>query len=138
MAWIGKPCVGCDGRKGAKYADRKFCGRCVAKVRRARGDLAHDRIVSKRYGMRLGDYAKLYAAQGGVCVICLRATGKARRLSVDHDHKTAEVRGLLCRTCNDMLGHARDEVEFFLRAVAYLQAPPARRVLRVAQSVGSP
>jgi hypothetical protein len=138
MAWIGKACVGCDGRKGIKYADRKFCGRCTAKVRRTRGDATHDRTVSQRYGMQLGDYAKLYAVQGGVCALCLRATGRSRRLSVDHDHKTGEVRGLLCRTCNDLLGHARDEATFFHRAIAYLVTPPARVVLSASQGVVEP
>lgn len=83
---------------------------------------AHAARVQTVYG--LDDYDALKEFQGGVCAICRRATGATRRLSVDHNHKTGTVRGLLCRPCNDMLGHARDELDFFMRAHRYLFAPP--------------
>lgn len=76
------------------------------------------------YGLSEGDYEALYAAQDGRCAICRRATGRVKRLAVDHDHKTGKVRGLLCGTCNKMLGHARDEPEFFTRGREYLLNPP--------------
>lgn len=82
---------------------------------------SHDKRVQQVYGLEPGEYAKLYAFQGGKCWLCRRATGKTRRLSVDHDHSDGAVRGLLCRPCNDMLGHARDESEVFRRAVWYLE-----------------
>lgn len=81
------------------------------------------------YGIQPDDYDKIYAAQDGKCAICRRATGLTRRLSVDHDHATGKVRGLLCRVCNDMLGHARDDIEFFARALQYLNDPPANSIL---------
>jgi hypothetical protein len=72
----------------------------------------------------------LYEAQGGRCYICQRATGARRRLAVDHNHATGEVRGLLCKPCNrDVLGHLRDNTEALQRAIDYLTNPPARRVL---------
>jgi hypothetical protein len=83
---------------------------------------AHERKVTATYDLGPGGYAVLYATQGGVCAICRRATGRARRLAVDHDHRTGVVRGLLCSPCNTMLGHGRDQVAFFLRAVDYLQS----------------
>lgn len=97
--------------------------------RKRRRAAAHEKRVQNVYGLKPGEYAKLYDAQLGTCAICLRATGATRRLSVDHDHATGEVRGLLCRPCNDMLGHARDSDMFFYRAANYLQRPPAKGVL---------
>jgi hypothetical protein len=85
----------------------------------------HETRVQKTYGLGEGGYEALYLFQGGKCAICLRATGATRRLSVDHDHATGKVRGLLCRPCNSMLGHGRDDPEFFIRAAAYLRHPPA-------------
>lgn len=85
---------------------------------------SHDKRVQQVYGLEPGEYASLYKFQGGRCWICQRATGKTRRLSVDHDHDTGNVRGLLCRPCNDMLGHARDVIGFFYRAATYLANPP--------------
>lgn len=106
-------------------------GRCATHWRyekKRRKTAAHERRVQQVYGLPPGTYEALYEAQGGRCYICQWATGKTRRLSVDHDHKTGYVRGLACRPCNSMLGHARDDIDFFLRAVEYLREPPARRL----------
>lgn len=89
---------------------------------------AHERRVQKVYGLRSGQYGELYLAQGGLCAICRRATGQSRNLSVDHDHRTGLVRGLLCRPCNDLLGHLRDDSALARGIVVYLNEPPARRL----------
>ena len=48
-----------------------------------------------------GQYAELLARQGGVCAICGNPPKQGgRRLNVDHDHRTGQVRGLLCFVCN--------------------------------------
>lgn len=90
----------------------------------------HDRWIRATYGITRDEYLAIYDAQGGKCAICQRATGASKNLSVDHDHETGEVRGLLCTPCNrDVLGHLRDSVLALLRAVRYLLHPPARKVL---------
>jgi hypothetical protein len=89
---------------------------------------AHDRHVAKTYGLAPGAYELLHAYQGGRCAICQKATGKARRLAVDHDHQTGEVRGLLCKPCNYVL-LGRYGADALARAIAYLADPPARRAL---------
>jgi hypothetical protein len=77
------------------------------------------------YGLKPGQYEQLYGAQNGVCAICRRATGKTRALSVDHDHATGFVRGLLCSPCNKILGHLRDDPNIALGIYFYLENPPA-------------
>lgn len=89
----------------------------------------HEKRVQETYGLEKGQYAELYLFQGSLCALCRRATGKSRRLSVDHDHATGNVRGLLCRPCNTLLGHARDREDFFERCVDYLQVPPFARLV---------
>lgn len=129
-AWTGKKCARCGGNKGKKYVNTKYCGTCVFKVNKERSKNAHDKAVERRYGISGKDYWDLYAYQGGACYICGWATGKSRRLTVDHDHKTGLVRGLLCRPCNTYLGVIRDSIEAAERLVAFLKDPPFQRMIR--------
>lgn len=64
------------------------------------------------------EYAELLLKQGGACAVCLRA--KDYDLYVDHCHSSGVVRGLLCATCNSMLGNLEDSKDALLRAVRYL------------------
>lgn len=50
-------------------------------------------------GVTLELYDELLARQGGTCALCSNRP-KHRRFSVDHDHKTGHIRGLLCHRCN--------------------------------------
>jgi hypothetical protein len=78
--------------------------------------------------------------------MCRFATGKTRRLSVDHDHKCCDgptscgrcVRGLLCTGCNRhvLAWAARDSVEFFQRGIEYLTNPPFRAILNAGAENG--
>lgn len=83
------------------------------------------------YGITAEQYWLIYEFQGGCCYICQRAKGTGhKRLSVDHCHETGLVRGLCCSPCNkNVLGHARDEVAFFERAIKYLTEPPATKAI---------
>ena len=110
----------------------KSGGRCHThwkQALKARAKRAHEARVEKVYGLGRGQYEKLYEAQGGRCYICQVATGKTKRLAVDHDHKTGYVRGLLCSPCNRLLGHIRDSTLTAKRIVYYLNYPPAHTVL---------
>jgi hypothetical protein len=71
-------------------------------------------------------YKELFEKQNGLCAICGKEEthtfkGKIKQLSIDHDHKTGEVRGLLCNKCNTGLGGFMDNVEFLLKAIQYLK-----------------
>lgn len=121
---VGK-CIDCGpgGKRPAPHPGKR-CATHWRVEKKRRQAAAHESRVQKTYGLAPGDYDRLYESQGGMCAICRRATGKTRRLSVDHDHKTGDVRGLVCRPCNDMLGHGRDDPQMFLRAAGYLTVTP--------------
>jgi hypothetical protein len=127
-------CKDCPDQKPYRAVVPNSGSRCATHWReekKRRKAAAHASAVAKTYDFPEGiDYESLYRFQGGYCPICRRATGKTKRLAVDHDHRTNEVRGLLCSTCNQILGHARDDINFFVRAMTYLDNPPARRLLR--------
>ena len=83
------------------------------------------RDLAKKYGITLNEYDKLLTIQNERCAICGASKNSfAESLSVDHDHTTGEVRGLLCRNCNLLLGCARDDVATLVNAIKYLKRGP--------------
>jgi hypothetical protein len=92
--------------------------------------------IYDKYELTPAEYRALYRAQGGRCFVCRRAQGKSKRLGVDHNHLTGEVRALLCtgslnaNTCNRLIAiYTRDAL---IRGAAVLSdPPPARTVLGV-------
>lgn len=84
----------------------------------------------KGYGLTPADEKQLLVLQDGVCAICKSAEGRTDRkwLSVDHDHSTGVVRGLLCSDCNTGIGALGDTAEDVRRALAYLENPPASQL----------
>ncbi len=79
------------------------------------------------YGITLEQYTEMLLMQKGVCAICgLPETasdgkGELKRLSIDHDHATNVIRGLLCMKCNMMLGSAVDNPETLISGAKYLE-----------------
>lgn len=60
----------------------------------------HNRLL-RVYGITLDQYNQLLKSQGGGCGICGKSPeDEGKALAVDHDHKTGEVRGILCSYCN--------------------------------------
>lgn len=106
--------------------------RCVTH-HRARRQVTRDASWARRilltYAITAAEYWKIFLHQGEQCAICHRAKGRAKKLSVDHDHATGYVRGLLCTRCNNLLGHLRDDLESAKRVVRYLEDPPAFAVV---------
>lgn len=141
MATTPKICKDCAPSAGSLPRPAPNPGpRCAThwrQFKREQKAKRHEAYVSKTYSLEQREYEKLYEGQDGTCAICKRATGATRKLSVDHDHKCCSgsiscgfcVRGLLCRPCNDLLGHARDDWNFFARAIRYILCPPAVGIL---------
>lgn len=64
---------------------------------------AKDLHLRRTYGISLDHYNLMLFSQNGLCKICKGRTELS--LFVDHCHKTNKVRGLLCITCNTVIGH---------------------------------
>ena len=72
----------------------------------------------------MADYNDLLEQQGGTCAICDGANADSamnRRMTVDHDHESTKVRGLLCFTCNTSIGKLGDTYEALQKAADYLK-----------------
>jgi hypothetical protein len=75
----------------------------------------------REFGLTHEEFLALHRTQGGVCAICGNGNDGPRQLSIDHDHVTGAVRGLLCDRCNPMLGYARDNTAVLEAAIEYLK-----------------
>lgn len=79
-----------------------------------------------RYGVTPEQFDQMLADQNGVCAICGEPETRMRLdvllpLSVDHDHVTGRVRGLLCHPCNQAIGFFKDDPERLVKAIEYLR-----------------
>lgn len=76
------------------------------------------------YGVTPGAYQKLFSGQSGKCAVCL----VEKKLVIDHNHKTGEVRGLLCHRCNLLLGVWEGALTLKQALDGYLLNPPAPKI----------
>lgn len=74
-----------------------------------------------RYGISTEQYAEMLVRQDGLCKICGQPRTEKFALSVDHDHASGKIRGLLCGNCNFILGHAKDNPSLLRKAAEYLE-----------------
>lgn len=75
----------------------------------------------KLYGLTLDKFMQMQIEQNFCCAICMtHQDNLKRRLFVDHCHATGKVRGLLCQSCNTMIGNAKDSVLVLQAGIKYL------------------
>ena len=111
---LGNPCRTCGSTDRDKF---RKCKRCASKRVR-------ECARRREYGMSKGQYQSMLSCQSGLCAICIKPEtitqhGKAISLSVDHNHETGSVRGLLCGNCNRGIGCLRN-ADNMRRAIEYL------------------
>lgn len=78
------------------------------------------------YGSDLETKQTLIKQQLGRCPGCLREVSE--RDSLDHDHQTGRVRGVLCDQCNMAIGLLSDDVDRLERLRSYIQGKTSVRV----------
>lgn len=84
-------------------------------------------LLKKKYGLSLEQYNQMLTAQGNRCAVCRQpetvksSYGKPQRLSVDHDHATGKVRGLLCLRCNKLAGIVENNYNVIPLAKEYIR-----------------
>lgn len=107
----------------------RYCPKPMARrnngLRRVCTECNQKRKFWYTYGVTIDFYNQLLDSQEGLCAIChrperaLRANGEVRKLSIDHDHNSGVIRGLLCYHCNQGLGHFEDNAQFLRAAAIY-------------------
>lgn len=81
--------------------------------------------LMRDFGITLEQFNQAFEKQGGICAVCGRPetatiNGKIFWLSVDHDHNTGKVRGLLCHKCNIALGHLEENPVIIQSLLTYI------------------
>jgi len=116
-------CLPCRN-KTRVHVPRKYVGTKEERRRQATKawqDNNPDKVLNKRYQERYGitysEYKARLVTQAFKCKIC---GADEKKLVVDHDHKTQEVRGLLCHSCNCAIGLLKDNVDTLKSAIEYL------------------
>jgi hypothetical protein len=136
---IEKPLDDFPLQKGGKLGRHPLCKPCRAAQEQRRYWRNRDAILEEmrtdpkrkrrgrrwrlrtRYALTEADYWAMYASQSGCCAICERI---GPVLVVDHDHRTGEVRGLLCHNCNFAVGELDDDPARMIAAASYLERVP--------------
>lgn len=93
------------------------------RYRRLNPDKRRSTILKNRFGIDKDEFDAMLASQNGACKICLGVSPGAskKHFSVDHDHKTGKIRGILCHGCNAGLGMFQDNPEALIAASNYLK-----------------
>ncbi len=80
-----------------------------------------DVYYKRMYGISKKEYDLMLYLQNNKCKICGKPNKNNRNLSVDHNHKTRKVRGLLCSKCNSILGLCNESMEILLNVISYIK-----------------
>src|SRR5688572_4533064 len=107
-----KVCSKCKQEKPDNRFYRSTCKDCRAKDQRLYNKkdpektrkLRRSSYLRYSYGLSQDDVDALLESQNGKCMGCGR-----NPTDIDHDHLTGKVRGMLCRSCNLILGHVKDD-----------------------------
>lgn len=79
----------------------------------------------KTYNITALEFNSMWENQNGCCAICqvkLQPRGRSKNsAAIDHNHKTREVRGILCRGCNHGIGSLGDNPTTLIAAAEYLR-----------------
>ncbi len=78
--------------------------------------------LKRKYGITIEQYEELLTKQNRCCAICDRHESVFTvSMAVDHNHKTGEIRGILCTHCNHRLVGRHTEGELLRRIADYVE-----------------
>lgn len=113
-----------DGKKAAcKSCQKAYNDKWDRENKEKKKDSARWWSIKNKYNISKEEYLSLLESQNHKCKICnLESSDNLHNyLYVDHCHQTNEIRGLLCKSCNSLLGMAKDDVEILENAIKYLK-----------------
>lgn len=113
-----------DNKEAVNAYHRDWAKRNPERIAKYNSTFVRDWRLKDEYDLSLADYEALLLKQGGKCAICERVGSGVdthKYFHIDHDHKTGQVRGLLCQPCNAGIGLLQDNPELVLIAADYVE-----------------
>lgn len=130
---LGDKCLSCDCElieriaiyKGDGHYLQTRCKYCFYKHRdsvpsrskRARAK----QYIEWKWNISILKYSEMVSKQLGGCAICKKECDVRSRLAVDHNHKTGEIRDLLCHRCNTALGMLEENEDLIWDMLEYIK-----------------
>lgn len=113
----GRICGYCGSAFVSTSLSRKYCSEDCARTAKSL------RESYRKYDIEMQEYRRLWLKQNGKCAICRQPerTERNNLLTIDHDHVSGHVRGLLCSHCNRAIGLLQDDPKIIAAAAAYVQ-----------------
>ena len=75
----------------------------------------------KTYGLTKEKFEEKLKLQLNGCAICKEEFNSIKRINVDHNHKTKEIRDLLCSRCNTLVGYVEQNECLIFSVVEYIK-----------------
>lgn len=81
-----------------------------------------DHTLQKLFKTTLIEYNEMFIVQNGKCATCGKHQSELKAsLHLDHNHETKEIRGLLCSSCNLILGQVKENITTLENMITYLK-----------------
>ena len=103
------------------------CKECTVKrttaYNKRNSSSVRSQYLKRNYGLTFEEFDLMLTHQDNSCAICkgTKTYGRHKRFTVDHDHSTGKIRGLLCHRCNTALGLIGDDIHTLKSMIKYLE-----------------
>lgn len=115
----------CEYTKERRVENEEFRNKLSAHTRKS--------TLKAKYGITEEQYQEMHRIQGGVCAICKFPCSSGDKLSVDHCHKTGEIRGLLCKSCNIAIAAVDESEDVIYSMLDYLRQHNDKATVQIRQ-----
>lgn len=126
--FTGQPCK--NGHIAERWKYNGICVDCKREMDKTSNLKAGKKYrVKKEYGLSLEQVEIMMVEQDSKCAICMDTFTTVHHTQIDHCHNTGNVRGLLCISCNWLLGKSKDNPALLRRAADYLERTKENKCL---------
>jgi len=106
---------------------KSYCRDCARKYAQQRRHDSKSEHYLRQYGITEPEFERLLSEANNECQLCdkklTRNRGSSDAAVLDHCHVTQRIRGVLCNSCNMLLGRLEKQPLLISRIQRYLESP---------------